>query len=84
MVLDDATYGIIDTAIDTGNPTDCSEDAASGLIDAIDTGDLMDFADASISDNAADVLIDTSIDSTDYADTNVSDDAVDGLMVLVC
>ena len=67
-----------------GNQTDCYEDAAGGLISAIDAGYSMDCADPLIQDDAADGLIATAIDSTDFTDTNVLDDAVDGLMMLMC
>ena len=44
----------------------------------------MDCADIKVSDDAADGLIDTAINSRDCADTNFLDDVVDGLMVLMC
>ena len=75
---------MITTAIDAGNPTDCSKDAAGGLIDAIYSDYSVDCADLYISDDAAGIFIATSIDSMDCADTNVLGDAIDGLIMLMC
>ena len=63
--------------------TYCAEDAAGGLIAAIDAGALMYFTDKSIYDDAEDGLIATPIYSTENDDINVSDDAIDGLMMLI-
>ena len=75
---------MISNSIDAGNLTNCSEDAAGGLIAAIDSGASMNCADLSVSDDAEDGLIAAAIDSTYCAVTNVSDDAVNGLMMLMC
>ena len=53
------------------NSADCAETATCGLITDIDGGDLMDYADILISDDAADRYITTAIDAgnlTDCAD----------------
>ena len=42
---DDALDGLIVTAINAENLTDCAEDAADGSIAAIHAGNLMDCAD---------------------------------------
>ena len=68
---------MISTSIDSGNSTDCSEDAAGGFITAIDAGVSMNCADLYISDDAADGLIATHID-TDRLITNPID--ADGLI----
>ena len=54
------------------------------MIASIDAVDLMDCADITVSDDVADELIATAINSRDCADTNVLDYVVDGLMVLMC
>ena len=54
------------------------------MIASIDAVDLMDFSDITVSDDVADGLIATDVNSRDCADTNVLDYVVDGLMVLMC
>ena len=80
--------------IDSGNSTDCAEDAAGGLIADIDSDVSINFSGKSISYDTADLLIATPNDadefiatpsnSTDCADTNILDDTVDGFMMLMC
>ena len=75
---------MIDPAIYSDNSTDCSDDAANGLITAIDACDLTDFADILIPDNVADELIDVDDGkSTDCVNINVLYDDVVGLIALV-
>ena len=93
-VSDDAADGLIAITIDAGILTDCSEDAAGGLIAASYAGVSTNFTNKYISDDAADGLvvnpidadglIATPINSTDCDDTNVLDDAVYILMMLMC
>ena len=54
---------MIDTAINAGDSTYFADDAAGGLVAAINAGNSMDCADILISDDAADELIATAIDA---------------------
>ena len=78
MISDDAADGLIDTAIDVDNLTDCADDAAGGLIAAINDGDLTDCADLLISDDAAGGLIATAIDAVKVK--SCADDSAGGLV----
>ena len=54
---------MIATGIDAGNLTYFSKDAAGGLIDSINSGNAMDFAIITVSDDTADVLISIAINA---------------------
>ena len=61
--------------------TDCAEDAAGGLIDAVNAGNSMDLADIIGSDDAADGLIAIDMDASNLAD--FVEDAAGGLIAAI-
>ena len=73
-ISDHLSDELIATAINAGDPTYFSDDAANGLIYDINAGNSTDCADILISNDASDGLIATAIDfvnSTDYAEDTV-------------
>ena len=67
---------MISNSIDAGNLTNCSEDAAGGLIAAIDSGASMNCADLYISDDTADGLIANHIDMDGFIATTIDADGL--------
>ena len=77
-----AEDGLVSTAINAVNLTDCSGDAADGLIDtAIKYFDSTDYDDVTISDDAVDGFIATDINY--FNSTDCSDDAAGGLVTSI-
>ena len=78
-ISDHAEDGLISTAINAVDSTNCAGDVADGLIDtAIKYVDSTDCADITIPDDAVDGLIATDINYVNY--TDCSDDAT-GVLV---
>ena len=69
--------GFIDTAIDASYLMHCDDDAAGGLISAIDAVETRDFSDISISDDPDDELITNEANADNSMDC--ADDSVGGL-----
>ena len=81
-ISDHYEYGLIATDVNAGDLTDCSGDAADGLIyTATKSGDSTDCADITISDDAVDGLIATNIIAVNSNDC--SDDAAGGLVASI-
>ena len=77
-IWDNLADGFIDTSIDAGYLMGCDDDAAGGLISAIDAADSIYFSNVFISEDTADELITTETNADNSMDC--ADDSVGGLI----